>query len=76
LVIHVILISVIDTSYAVARFECDFSLRQQGTSLSLFSVFALSKRKNGKQKRGKYHSAEGKNADCVTRVIEAIIVAP
>jgi hypothetical protein len=28
--------------------------------LYLFSVFALSERKNGKQKRGKYRSAESK----------------
>jgi hypothetical protein len=26
----------------------------------MFVIFALSKRKNDKQKRGKYHSAEGR----------------
>jgi hypothetical protein len=37
-----------------------FATPQQGASSSLFSVFALAERKNGKQKRGKHRSAESK----------------
>jgi hypothetical protein len=49
-----------DSSYVVARFEPDFRLRSLCYFIMYVFHFALSERKNGKQKIGKHHSAEGK----------------